>query len=298
MKLRQIEYALQVARTLSFRLAAEQLGVTQPTLSNGLSAFEQELGGRLFERTTRDVSLTAFGGHMLPFLQAVIEDRDMLLQAARAYRDPSLKLLRIGLSPLADLKTIERSLAPFRQMFPEVKIYFKECLVDDLNERLLNDKLDIGLRVKETLPEGLTRQPAYREPVYYLPQEGLQPANSPRPLQISELPEVPIICTSGACGLNKALEAIFAEAGRDLHIYPGQALSYQAIEEWTELGIGAGILPYAKLSSGNVTASPLIGAEGAPVEFSYEWVFRKAVASTTPPHILKFREQIKSMAKV
>ena len=73
MKLRQIEYALQVARTLSFRLAAEQLGVTQPTLSNGLSAFEQELGGRLFERTTRDVGLTAFGGHMLPFLQAVIQ---------------------------------------------------------------------------------------------------------------------------------------------------------------------------------------------------------------------------------
>ena len=296
MKLRQIEYAVRLAETLSFREAADKCNAAQPTLSNGVAALEQELGGRLFERTTREVKLTALGRYVLPYLQAILTDQNELLQAVRSYKDPDHKLLRVGMSPLIDLRTLERALTPYRRQFPDVKILFKECLVNDLLERLLTDKLDIGLRVMDEAPTSLQAMHAYSERLFYLPQEIDGVAERMREWRLSNLPNSQIICTNGACGLNGALERLFRSQGVELELYPGFALSYHIIEEWTELGVGAAILPESKISSTNSTAGPLLCNNGEPATFHYEWVFRSITMSTTPPHICAFRDHIQKVA--
>jgi len=296
MKLRQIDYAVRLARTLSFRKAASEAGATQPTLSNGLAQLEEELGGRLFERTTRDVSLTPFGQHMLPFLETLLGDVDEVSKAAAAWHNPAHKILRIGMSPLIDLKTVERALGPYRQANPGVSILFKECLLDDLIERIQTGKLDFGLRVAEPVPEGLQTLPAYKDPLFYLPQEIHGSDHSLHPWQISALPAAPIICTNGACGLNAALQRLFEAKGASLTLYPGYALSYHVIEEWTELGVGAAILPAAKLSASNMTAGPLQGPDRQALEFSYEWVMKSARLANTPAHVRGFRQHIETVA--
>ncbi|PVV15385.1 MAG: LysR family transcriptional regulator, partial [gamma proteobacterium symbiont of Ctena orbiculata] len=53
MNLKQLQFAAHVAETHSFSRAAELSFATQPTLSNAISQLEDELGGRLFNRTTR-----------------------------------------------------------------------------------------------------------------------------------------------------------------------------------------------------------------------------------------------------
>ena len=296
MKLRQIEYAVRLARTLSFRKAAAEAGATQPTLSNGLAQLEGELGGRLFERTTREVSLTPFGQHMLPWFETLLGDLDEIGRAAAAFHDPAHKILRIGMSPLIDLKTVERALTPYRQKHPDVAILFKECLLDDLIQRIETGKLDFGLRVEEAVPAGLQAMAAYREPLFYLPMETRGAEQSLHPWRIDALPPAPVISTSGACGLNAALQRLFDTADAKLALYPGHALSYHVIEEWTELGVGAAILPAAKLSSGNVTAGPLLGTHGQPLEFAYEWVMKSARLASTPEHITAFRRHIETVA--
>ncbi len=296
MKLRQIDYAVRLAHTLSFRKAAAEAGATQPTLSNGLVQLEEELGGRLFDRTTREVSLTPFGQHMLPFLEALLGDVDEIEKAASAWHNPAHKILRIGMSPLIDLKTVERALGPYRQANPNVSILFKECLLDDLIERIQTGKLDFGLRVTEPAPDGMQVLPAYRDPLFYLPRETKGSDHSLHPWQINSLPDAPIICTNGACGLNAALERLFEAEGACLTLYPGYALSYHVIEEWTELGVGAAILPAAKLSATNMTAGPLEGPDGQALEFSYEWVMNSARLANTPTHVNAFRQHIETIA--
>src|SRR5688572_28106315 len=64
--LRQIRYFLAVAETLSFSRAAEACSVTQSTLSGGLQNLEKLLDEKLFERTSRDVTLTRAGDSLLP----------------------------------------------------------------------------------------------------------------------------------------------------------------------------------------------------------------------------------------
>ncbi|WP_353573394.1 LysR family transcriptional regulator, partial [Candidatus Albibeggiatoa sp. nov. BB20] len=112
MNLKQLLFAQSVAETCSFSQAAEMCHATQPTLSNSISQLEDELGGKLFVRTTRKVDLTVFGEYMLPFIRAVLDDKNELQQAAQAYHNPEHKLLRIGLSPLIDMKLLNHVLIP------------------------------------------------------------------------------------------------------------------------------------------------------------------------------------------
>jgi len=61
MELRVLRYFLMVAREQSFTKAAEQLNITQPTLSRQLAALEDELGAKLFDRNGHSVTLTQEG---------------------------------------------------------------------------------------------------------------------------------------------------------------------------------------------------------------------------------------------
>ncbi len=71
MNLRQLEYFLAVAKTLSITGAAADLGVAQPTLTKSIHALEEELGVMLFDRLPRGVQLTEFGHSLLRHAETV-----------------------------------------------------------------------------------------------------------------------------------------------------------------------------------------------------------------------------------
>ncbi|WP_159541269.1 LysR family transcriptional regulator [Aeromicrobium sp. 9AM] len=88
MEIRQVECFLAVSESLSFRVAAETLGIGQPAVSGQVARLERELGQRLFERTSRVVKLTAAGQRFLPearsILAAVERARTVVTQQGEA----------------------------------------------------------------------------------------------------------------------------------------------------------------------------------------------------------------------
>jgi len=289
MNLRQLSYAAAVAELSSFSKAATACHVTQPTLSNAVSQLEKELSDKLFVRTTRKVELTPFGHYLLPYLTGVLDSRRELEKAAEAYRQPSHKLLRIGLSPLVDMQRLNKVLTPYRMARPDISVFFKECLLDDLAERLEKEQIDFAVVATGTAKtDHLNTLFFYEEPLCYLPRDTDHTAPTAQTYRLDELPDAPVILTGGGCGLNGAVAKIFESENLMLKEYPGQALSYQVIQEWASLGIGAGILPRAKISPDNRSASPLLLCDNRPATFCYEWLWpdRRWV----PEHLADFSE--------
>lgn len=289
MKLRQLEFAQQIARAKSFSQAADICNATQPTLSNAVSQLEAELGGKLFARTTRTVELTPFGAYLLPHIEAILGARDELSRATEAYLHPAHQVLRIGMSPLVDMRLLNDVLMPYRADDPDVAIFFKECLLDDLGDRLANGSVDIAVVPRDMVDTAWDHLPFYSDPLNYIPKD--DGPTTTGDIQINALPNAPIILTGGGCGLNRSLEILFSQNAAHFVAYPGPAISYPVIEDWAGLGIGAGILPHAKIDHARDRAVQLLDNDGAPARFDFHWVWRADL--THPPHIDRMLEHIR-----
>lgn len=250
MNLNQLRFASTVARLGSFSRAAEECCVTQPTLSNGIVQLEQRLGGRLFERTTRTVSLTSFGQHMLPAIDGVLSSLSDLDRTCAAYWRPATKLARIGLSPVVDMARLAGLLAPFRSNHPEVDVIFKECVLDDLGQRLANQQIDIAVwPEKVPAPAGLEHVELYNDALMYLPSSArAADSRGSATVPVSDFSGELFVMAEGLCGLAQTTQRLFDEHKVKMTTYQGRAVSYSMLQEWADLGIGSAILPASKLS--------------------------------------------------
>jgi len=96
MKLSQISYFLRVCDTLNFTRAAEQCYVSQPSLSAAIHKLEEELGGSLFDRSGKQVALTALGEAMRIHLGRVEEAKKAATSAASAIVQDKTDAVKIG----------------------------------------------------------------------------------------------------------------------------------------------------------------------------------------------------------
>ena len=252
MNLRHVEFVVAAASECSFSRAAERCHVTQPTLSNGIAQLEAEVGGQLFVRTTRKVELSPFGQQMLPLIDALSRAHGELKAGVRSFYDPAHRMIRIGLSPLVDARRVAEVLEPYERINPGCKTFFKEYFLGDLEERLQGAQLDIVIRSRldgGASPKSLVRVPFYVEDLYFLPRHGPAAAvPAEGAATIKEISGETFVLGPEGCGLAAITRGLFKKVGARLKEYSGQALSYQVMQEWADIGIGATILPASKLA--------------------------------------------------
>ena len=106
MNLSHLKFIKATAALKSFSKAAAFCHVTQPTLSNGVSKLEEELGEKIFVRTTRKVGLTRFGEVLLPTIVSILNLEEMIYLNAKEFSNPETVVLKIGLSPLVNTKFV------------------------------------------------------------------------------------------------------------------------------------------------------------------------------------------------
>ncbi len=97
-ELRQFRYFVAVAEELNFTRAAERLHIAQQPLSAAIARLEHQLGARLFERTTRRVTLTETGIALLEPARAALQAADTAVEAARAVAAGEVGDVSMGLS--------------------------------------------------------------------------------------------------------------------------------------------------------------------------------------------------------
>jgi DNA-binding transcriptional LysR family regulator len=144
MELRQLKYFVAVAEELHFGRAARRVHISQPPLSQQIKALEDEMGVRLFERTSRSVSLTAAGRLFLEEARSILVRMDRAAgKAVRAARG-EIGPLSIGfVGPVMDSR-LPGALREFRKKFPDVSLSLHEQGTRAQLEALNQDRIHLG----------------------------------------------------------------------------------------------------------------------------------------------------------
>src|SRR6266403_157445 len=144
MDVNQLEVFLGVAREKSFSRAAQSLHRTQPAVSQAIRRLEAELGEPLFDRSSKDGSMTAAGRVLFDYAHQMLNLRHNAHTAIRELRD----LHRGKLSLSANEYTV-MSLLPlipiFRARHPHIKIEVKRSLASRIPGEILGREVEIGV---------------------------------------------------------------------------------------------------------------------------------------------------------
>ncbi len=140
-----LRYFLAVAELGSFSKAAARVSVTQPTLSVGIAKLEEQVGARLFERTTRRVSLTPAGSRFLVRARRIAQEYEAALRdVAEA---PRLKRVRAGVLSTIPAHDLERVVAHHAAQASGEALELLDSTERDIANRLSDGRLDAAITI-------------------------------------------------------------------------------------------------------------------------------------------------------
>ncbi len=161
--LKQLEYFLAVFKNGSIRRAAEELDISQPTLTAQLAKLEQLFDLNLFERARNGTILSPAGKHMLPYIQIMIEDMNNLMDAVEIATSGSKANYRLGVSPTLGPYLLAYLLPLIHEQYHLLKFYVREDVPAKLKDGLLDGFYDLLLTPLPLEHEGIHIEPLIRE---------------------------------------------------------------------------------------------------------------------------------------
>lgn len=165
MELRQLRYFATLAEELSFTRAARKLHVSQPPLSFQIASLEQELGVRLFHRTSRSVELSLAGQALLTHARAVLERLEEARHHVRRVADGMEGRVRVGLAGSHFLGPFPSFIRDFRARRPRLDISLHEMRPADQLHALREGRLDLSLARRQVAEGELLSHLLWRDPV-------------------------------------------------------------------------------------------------------------------------------------
>lgn len=143
MDTKYLTYILAIAKKKNMTKAAEELFVSQSSLSQYLSKLETELGTPLFYRSKGSLSLTPAGELYVSAAEEVLHIKDSLYRSIQNIDNRGH--VTIGVTSQFGLKMLTELIPPFKQAYPDVTIEISETNVPTLTKMLLDENIDCGI---------------------------------------------------------------------------------------------------------------------------------------------------------
>ncbi len=158
MRLRQIEVFHAVYTSGSMTGAAAMLNVSQPSVSKVLAHAEQQLGYLLFDRVKGKLVPTPEAHRLFAHVSAVYRDVDRLRHVAANLRSGDSGHIRFAVTPAFGIELLPRAVATFRKQHVDTVFEIETLHLDQLNEALLESRMDIGLAFDPPKMPGIEQQ--------------------------------------------------------------------------------------------------------------------------------------------
>lgn len=155
--LRQLKAFVLVATLGNFTRAAERLHITQAGLSVMMREIETQLGSRLFDRTTRSVTLTDAGHALLPVASAAVSQLDTVAGQIATFGQVSRKTLRIAATPLVSSHLMPEWFGTFQRANPDVDLRLHETELAQVHALVEQGEADMGFGFFTKASHGIER---------------------------------------------------------------------------------------------------------------------------------------------
>jgi len=263
--LRQLQYAVAVAETGSFRKAAEVCHVAQPSLSFQLALLEQQLGVVLFERRKKGTLVTSAGAPLITQMRVVLTAADDLLDAARASSDPLAGELELGVIPTVSPYSLPLLVGPLRDALPRLAVRWVEDKTPNLRDALAEGRLDGALLAIEADIGDVEVYPVLKDRFMLAAPLGHPLAKSKRPLKLDDLHDAPVLLLDdGHCLRDQALPLCHAAKARTLEL---RATSMATLVQMVASGLGVTLVPELALPVENRLGGLAVRAFANPQPF-------------------------------
>ena len=176
MTTKQIDYCIEVSRTLNFSRAADNLFVSQPTFSYQIKLLEEEVGFTIFERNGKGAALTPAGAQFVSFLAAMREDLKRAIEQGQNFSAKYKDSISISLMVRPALFFLPEAMRIFAETEPEVQILpvfqYAGGVEEGGVESFLQNEVDILFALKEQTKQipGIRVHELFESHIYLITQ--------------------------------------------------------------------------------------------------------------------------------
>jgi LysR family hydrogen peroxide-inducible transcriptional activator len=166
MEFHQLRYFCAVAKAANFTRAAEQLGISQPSLSQQIGRLEKKVGVPLFVRLGRTVRLTPYGEALLPRALETLKEISEMESSLSNLQEGTRGVLRVGVIPTIMPYMIAPKIHEFACLYPDLEIQLSERVTARLVEDVQAGQLDLAILGLPIANPDLVCSELFREPLY------------------------------------------------------------------------------------------------------------------------------------
>ena len=163
MEIRQLRYFLDIAQTEHLTQSAQNLFVTQSTLSHGLRQLEEELQVTLFDRLGRGLKLSQAGAEFRVYATRALKEIEAGRMALADLSGLQSGKLTVGVFPTFLNTVVPATVAAFSQAHPGVRIEVRDLRAGPIEEQLLQGTLDLGIAFHPAAHEEIETEPLFDE---------------------------------------------------------------------------------------------------------------------------------------
>jgi DNA-binding transcriptional LysR family regulator len=251
----QLEVLIAVAQERGFARAAERLYRTQPAVSQSIQRLEKEVGAKLFDRSSKDGTLTDAGHVVLKYAHAILNLRRETHEAVRELKDLHLGKVIIGANEYTVFYLLPL-LALYRARHPHIKVEVKRGLASQIPSEVLARDIEIGVMSFQPRDPALTTLPVAQDEIALVvsPEHHLARRKN---VSVRELGLESFIAHNVRSPYRERVVQTFDKHRTPLNISM-EMPTLEAIKRLVEQNVGVALIPrlaaQAEITRGNVVA--------------------------------------------
>lgn len=206
--LAQIRAFIAVARERSFTRAADRLSTTQPSVSAAIKQLEAALNLRLFDRTTKELHLTAEARAFLPTIERLNDDLDAAVQDLIATAERRRGRVSVAVLPSIATNVLPATISTYSAAYPNIRISLRDDNTTAIWQQVRSGEVELGIAGRLKEDDGLDFETLIRDPFGAVMHPDHPLAADTGPINWDELADFPFISFGLDTGIRPLLDTI------------------------------------------------------------------------------------------